>query len=255
MTPDEADIYLEDLGLINPGSDMQRLWSFGISLIGESEMKILRDWITGANGPAEEFILNKCEVDSYFRIIHSQKYDLFRQELIWLDSVLPENVLVADLGCHTGHLTTIMARIRPASRFMGFDSLRRPLNKAKRLVDTYKCEKLTFEHHDVFSLKINPKPDGLISLQGVGLDLSSKPHADAVCNISDTPAFFAMVERFENLDEFKAVYENLETNGFKCVHQNLLKVSSLFCNGALPAFFFTRGHPNKRIPFDEISLN
>ena len=255
MTPEEADLYLKDLGLINPDSDMQRLWSFGKSLIGETEMQGLRNWITGGGGQAEEYLLNKCESDQFFRIIHSQKYDLFKQELIWLDTFLPSNALVADLGCNTGHLTTIMARMRPFSRFFGFDSLDRPLKKARRLKEAFKCKRLTFERHDVFGLQVTPKPDGLVSLQGVGLALSSKPHADAVCNIADSQAFFGLVERFENRDRFKSVCDNLESNGFICAHQSLLRVNSLFCKGHQPAFIFTRGYPNKQIPFDAITLS
>jgi SAM-dependent methyltransferase len=255
MTTAEADIHLKNLGLVNPGSDMQALWSFGKSLIGDTEMQCLKDWITGAHGSAEEYILNKCEDDPFFRIIHSQKYDLFRQELIWLDSILPPDALVADLGCNTGHLTTIMAKIRPLSRFIGYDHLNKPLEKARRLSEAFKCERLTFEHHDVFGLQVNPKPDGLISLQGIGLALSSKRHADAVCRIADAQAFFAIVERFEDRNELKAVFENLEENGFICAHQSLLKVESLFCKGPMPGLLFTRGLPNERIPFDKISLS
>ena len=254
MTEKQADLYLKDLELINPGSDMQRLWTFGVSLIGEKGMQNLKEWVTEKEG-GEEYLLNKCSEDPYFRIIHSQKYDLFRQELIWLDSILPPNALVADLGCNTGHLTTVMARMRPSSRFIGYDCLEKPIEKAMRWIKKFKCEMLTFEQRDVFNLQINPKPDGLISLQGVGLALSSKRLADAVCNIADTSAFFAVVERFDELDEFKAVYENLEQNGFVCVHQKLLKTDCIFKKGAMPGFVFTRGLPGERIPFDKVSFN
>jgi hypothetical protein len=254
MTTEEADKYLKDLGFINPGHDFQKLWAFGKALVGDREMHRLKDLVTGNYSDGEEQILRKCAEDSFFRIIHSQKYDLFRQELIWLDEVLPKEVFVADLGCHTGHITAALARMRPSSRFMGFDCLKKPIEKANLLRERFSCVNLSFEHRDAFDLQISPKPDGLISLQGVGLALSSKALADAVCNIADIPSFFIIVERFENMNELKAVYDNLAANGFICAHQHLLMVDSLFCKGAFPGFVFTKGHPNDPISFEKLVI-
>ena len=254
MTTEEADKYLEDLGFFNPGHDFQKLWGFGKALVGEREMHQLKGLVTGKHSDGEEQILRKCAEDSFFRIIHSQKYDLFRQELIWLDAVLPQEAFVADLGCHTGHITTALARMRPSSRFMGFDCLKKPIEKAILLRERFSCGNLSFEHRDAFDLEISPKPDGLISLQGVGLFLSSKPLADAVCNIADTPSFFVIVERFENISELKAVYDNLAANGFICAHHNLLTVDSLFCKGNMQTFIFSKGTPNEPIAFDSLII-
>ena len=128
MTPQQADKLLQEIGLFEIKSGPHH-YDKGVQLIGEDAMLELGGYLSGEHEDAEEYLLQKCAEDPYFSLIHSTKYELFREELLWLDKVLPENALVFDLGCNTGHLTTACARIRPKARFAKYNPIKPAIEK------------------------------------------------------------------------------------------------------------------------------
>lgn len=239
MTPDQADGFLQRMGFFDSKGSVIRHHKWSRLLISEAEMVTLGSHFNGQCKDSEKILLNLSAQEKYFEIIHSTKYDLFKQELIWLDAALPEELLVADLGCNTGHITNILSHVRPKSRFIGYDRLPKAIDKANALKSLFNNEKITFEIFDVFNVSVSPKPDLLLSLQGIGYGLLSKPHAEAVCRIADQEAFLILIEKFSD-EELATVTSNLSACGFNLLGKDSLEVKSIYLTGTITAAVYKR---------------
>ena len=211
--------------------------------LGGKAMGRLIEYFTAKHEGSEGYLLEKCAEDSYFEVINSTKYDLFKKEILWLKEVLPDNALIADLGCHTGHITSILARLMPESRFIGYDLIKSAIGRADKIKDTYQIAKLSFECRDAFSLSIDPKPDGILSLQAIGRTLTSKERVDWLCNLVDEQSFIALIDSFYPEDEVmvKEMLGNFRLNGFQLSEYQLLTYNSIYGKGSRPALLLTRG--------------
>jgi len=254
MTPQQADKLLQELGLFETKSVPEH-YAKGVQLIGEDAMLELGTYLNGEYENAEEYLLEKCAEDPYFSLIHSTKYALFREEIIWLDSVLPENALVFDLGCNTGHLTVACAKMRPMSKFVGYDPLKPAIEKANRLKNQYGLQKLFFECYDAFNIKTDPKPDGLISLQAIGCYLDDSKNIDILCNLVDSKGFIILIDNFVRLRGLKKILHQFEKNGFLLSGYSPLKPKGFHYIKSLPAILLCRNlTPTTKISIKAIRL-
>lgn len=240
MTPEEADKLLQEIGLFETQGIAEH-YENGIQLIGEDAMQELAGYLNGEHEGSEEYLLRKCAEDPYFSLIHSIKYSLFREELIWLDRVLPENALVFDLGCNTGHLTAACARMRPISKFVGYDPIRPAIEKANRIKKQMGIEKLSFECHNAFNIRTDPKPDGLLSLQAIGCYLDETKYIDILCNLVDLKGFIVLIDNFVKVKGLKKTLNHFEKNGFSLFGYNILQPKGFHYISSLPAILLCRG--------------
>jgi SAM-dependent methyltransferase len=240
MTTQQADEQLKQLGLFQVKS-MEEHAEIVTNMIGESAMLELGDHFNGEHENSEEYLLEKCGEDPYFSIIHSMKYNIFKEELIWLDKVLPENALVFDLGCNAGHMTALCAKMRNSCRFVGYEMISSTLKKANRIKSDMGLDNLSFENYDVMNLKTDPKPDGLMILQALGAYLDDPENIVKLCNFVDTKAFIILIEKFVKEKELKVILKNFEKLGF-----NLIRFDKISCDAytkvkTMPAIFLERG--------------
>jgi SAM-dependent methyltransferase len=240
MTPQQADKLLQEIGLFETKSGPEHVEK-GVQLIGEDAMLELGGYLNGDHENAEQYLLEKCAEDPYFSLIHSIKYSLFREELIWLDRVLPENALVFDLGCNTGHLTAACARMRPTSKFVGYDPLKPAIDKANRLKGEHGLEKLFFECHNALNIKTDPKPDGLMSLQAIGCYLDETKNIDILCDLVDSKGFIVLIDNFVKVKGLKKILSHFDENGFSLCGYNILKPKSFHYISPIPAVLLCRG--------------
>ena len=213
MTPQQADLLLQEIGLFETKSGPEH-YEKGVQLIGEDAMLELAGYLNDEHENAEEHLFEKCAEDPYFSLIHSLKYTVFKEELIWLDKVIPENALVFDLGCNTGHMTALCAAMRKSCRFVGYDTISLPLKKANQIKSNMGLENLSFEQSDFMNLKPDPKPDGLMSLQSLGHYLDEPENIAKICNLTDTKGFIILVEAFLKEEVLKYILESFEKHGF-----------------------------------------
>jgi SAM-dependent methyltransferase len=240
MTPQQADEQLKQLGLFRVNS-VDEHDGIITAMIGEEAMLELSSHLSGAHENSEEYLLEKCGEDPYFSIIHSMKYNIFKEELIWLDKVLPENALVFDLGCNTGHMTALCAKMRKGCKFVGYDMIGSTLKKANQIKSDMGLDNLSFVNYDVMNLKTEPKPDGLIILQALGPYLDDPKNVAKLCNLTDTKAFIILVEKFVKEKGMKTILKTFEKNGF-----NLIFFDKISCDDhtnvkTMPAIFLERG--------------
>jgi SAM-dependent methyltransferase len=142
------------------------------------------------------------------------KYNIFKEELIWLDKVLPENALVFDLGCNTGHMTALCAKMRKSCKFVGCETIDLTLKKADQIKSALGLDNLSFKNCDFMSLNTAPKPDGIMSLQAIGNYLDDPENIAKICNLTDTKAFIILVEAFRRQKELKSILKAFEKYGF-----------------------------------------
>jgi SAM-dependent methyltransferase len=239
---EEIDAMLQDLGFF-PHKDINEFDRIARKRIGGKAMGQLIDYFTCKHENSEEYLLNKCAEDGFFEVIHTTKYDLFKKEILWLKDRLPQNALIADLGCHTGHITSILARLMPESKFIGYDLIDSAIGRANRIKEAYGIPKLSFECRDAFCISIDPKPDGILSLQAIGEALASKERVDRVCDLVDDQAFIVLIDRFYPGDEgmVKEMLGNFRQNGFQLSEFELLSYKSIYGERSLPAIMLTRG--------------
>jgi SAM-dependent methyltransferase len=201
----------------------------------------LAGYLNGDHEDGETYLLEKCAEDPYFSLIHSTKFALFREELLWLDKILPEDALVFDLGCNTGHLTTTCARMRPMSKFVGYDPLKPAIEKANQLKDQHGLEKVFFECRNAFNIKTDPKPDGLISLQAIGCYLGETKYIDVLCDLVDMEGFIVLIDNFVKVNGLKKILNHFEKKGFLLHGYNILKPKGFHYISSLPAILLCRG--------------
>jgi len=239
---DDIDAMLQELGFF-PHKDTHDFEKIARKRLGGKAMGRLIEYFTATHEGSEAYLLEKCAEDNYFEVIHSTKYELFKKEILWLKEVLPDNALIADLGCHTGHITSILARLLPESRFIGYDLIESAIGRANKIRDSYLIPKLTFECRDAFDTNIDPKPDGILSLQAIGPTLTSKERVDCLCNLVDDQAFIALVDNFYTDDEkmVKEMLGHFRENGFHLSEFELITYNSIYGKRSLPALFLSRG--------------
>ena len=240
MTPQQADKLLEEIGLFETKSIPEH-YEKGVQLIGEDAMLELAGYLNGDHEDGERYLLEKCAEEPYFSLIHSTKFALFTEELLWLDKVLPQDALVFDLGCNTGHMTAACARMRPSSRFAGYDPIKSVIDKAKRIKEQLGIEKLSFECHNAFNFKTDTKPDGLISLQAIGCYLDETKYIDLLCNLVDTKAFIVLIDNFVKVKGLKKILYHFEKKGFSLCGYNILKPKTFHYISSITAILLCRG--------------
>lgn len=240
MTPQQADKLLQEIGLFEIKSGPEH-YDKGVQLIGEDAMLELGGYLNDEYENAEEYLLEKCAEDPYFSLIHSLKYSLFREELIWLDKVLPEKALVFDLGCNTGHLTAACARMRPNSRFVGYDTIKPTIEKANRIKEQLGIENLLFECDSAFKIKKDQKPDGLISFQALGSYLDETKYIDLLCDLANAKSFIVLIDNFVKVKGLKKILKHFEKNGFSLFGYNILKPKTFHYISSIPAILLCRG--------------
>jgi hypothetical protein len=136
-----------------------------------------------------------------------------------------------------------LARLLPDSRFVGYDLIGSSIERANKIRETYQIPKLTFECLDAFATSIDPKPDGILSLQAIGTTLRSKERVDWLCNLVDEQAFIVLIDNFYSDDEemVRKMLADFQQNGFQLSHYELLSYNSIYGKGSRPALFLTRG--------------
>ena len=213
MTPQQADKLLQEIGLFETKSGPEH-YEKGVHMIGEDAMLELASYLNDEHENAEERLFEKCAEDPYFSIIHSLKYNVFKEELIWLDRVLPENALIFDLGCNTGHMTALCAKMRRSSRFIGYDIFSLPLKKADQIKRQMGLGNLSFEHCDFMNLKPDRRPEALISLQALGDYLDDPDNIANICSLTAKEASIILVEAFRKEEVLRSILEDFEKHGF-----------------------------------------
>ena len=240
MTPDQADKLLQEIGFFQT-KGVPEHYEKGVQLIGEDAMLELGSHFNGEYEDSERYLLEKSAQDPYFSIIHSTKYSIFKEELLWLDQVLPKDVLVADLGCSTGHMTALCARMRPCSRFIGIDVIPSVIKKANSIKEKLGLANLSFEHFDFRTINTAPKPDGLISLQAVGAYLDDQATIFHLSNYVDSRAFIILVEAFEVEDGLKRILRGFQSCGFSLVRFDKINCGEGRKIKTMPGIFLARG--------------
>jgi SAM-dependent methyltransferase len=213
MTPQQADKLLQEIGLFDTRSVAEH-YEKGVQLIGEDAMLELAGYLDDEHENAEEHLFEKCAEDPYFSLIHSLKYNVFKEELIWLDKAIPEKALIFDLGCNTGHMTALCAKMRKSCIFVGYDTISLPLKKANQIKSDMGLENLSFEHRDFMNLKPDQRPEALISLQALGAYLDDPDNIANICNLTATEASIIFVEAFRKEEVLRSILEAFEKHGF-----------------------------------------
>lgn len=243
MTPDQADKLLQQIGLFETKSVPEH-YAKGVQLIGEDAMLELGSHFNGEYEDSEKYLLEKSAEDPYFSIIHSTKYSIFKEELVWLDQVLPKDVLVADLGCSTGHMTALCAKMRPCSRFVGVDLIPSVIKKANSIKEQLGSANLSFEQYDFRTIKTTPKPDGLISLQAVGAFLDDQATISHLSDYVDSKAFIILVEAFVVAEGLKRILKGFQSFGFSMARFDKINCGKGRRIKTMPGIFLARGFDN-----------
>jgi len=240
MTPQQADKLLQEIGLFETKSGPEH-YERGVQLIGEDAMLELAGYLNDEHENAEERLFEKCSEGPYFSIIHSLKYNVFKEELIWLDKVIPENALVFDLGCNTGHMTALCAKIRKSCSFIGYDRISLPLKKANQIKNDIGLANLLFEHCDFMSLETDQKPDVLMSLQSLGDYLDDPDNIANICSLTAKDASIILVEAFRKEEVLRSVLTTFEKHGFYLSLFNRIKCGPYQEVETMPAILLERG--------------
>jgi len=254
MTPQQADMLLQEIGLFETKSGPEH-YERGVQLIGEDAMLELAGYLNDEHENAEEHLFEKCSEDPYFSLIHSLKYNVFKEELIWLDKVIPENALIFDLGCNTGHITALCAKMRQSCRFVGYDAISLPLKKANQLKSKMGLENLSFEHCDFMNLKTNQKPDVLMSLQSLGDYLDDPDNIANICSLAAKEASIILVEAFLKEEVLRSILETFKKHGFYLSLFDKIKCGPYQEAETMPAILLERGfNSSPRIDIKTITL-
>jgi SAM-dependent methyltransferase len=254
MTPEEADKLLQEIGLFETKSVPEH-YEKGVQLIGENAMIELAGYLNGDHEDGETYLLEKCGEDPYFSIIHSMKYNIFKEELIWLDKVLPENALVFDLGCNTGHMTALCAKMRKSCKFVGCETIDLTLKKADQIKSALGLDNLSFKNCDFMYINTGPKPDGIMSLQAIGNYLDDRENIAKICSLTDTKAFIILVEAFRKEEVLKSILATFEKHGFYLSLFNKITCGAYQEAETMPAILLERGFTSSpRVDIKTISL-
>jgi SAM-dependent methyltransferase len=254
MTPQQADKLLQEIGFFETKSGPEH-YERGVQLIGEDAMLELAGYLNDEHENAEERLFEKCSEGPYFSLIHSLKYNVFKEELIWLDRVLPKNALIFDLGCNTGHMTALCAAMRKSCRFVGYDTISLPLKIANQIKSNMGLENLSFEQSDFMNLKPDPKPDGLMSLQSLGHYLDEPENISKICNLTDTKGFIILVEAFLKEDVLRSILATFEKHGFYLSLFDKITCGSYQEAETMPAVLLKRGFDSsQRLDIKTMSL-
>jgi SAM-dependent methyltransferase len=97
--------------------------------------------------------------DLWRRIYDEQLVDGFLGAAPGLPERLHEGILVADIGCGTGHAANLMAREYPTSRFVGYDIGEDAIAAARREAQVMGLANVRFEVLDVRQLPTKPRLD------------------------------------------------------------------------------------------------
>ena len=138
-------------------------------------------------------------------------------------------------------MTAACARMRPNSRFAGYDPIKSAIEKAKRIKDQLGIEKLSFECHNAFNFKTDTKPDGLISLQAIGCYLDETKNIDILCDLVDSKGFIVLIDNFVKVKGLKKILKHFDKNGFSLCGYNILKPKSFHYISSIPAVLLCRG--------------
>ena len=254
MTPQQADMLLQEIGLFETKS-VHEHYEKGVQLIGEDAMLELAGYLNDEHENAEERLFEKCAEGPYFSLIHSLKYNVFKEELIWLDRVLPKNALIFDLGCNTGHITALCAAIRNSCKFVGYDTISLPLKKANQIKNEMGLENLSFEHCDFMNLKTNQKPDVLMSLQSLGDYLDDPDNIANICSLAAKEASIFLVEAFLKEEVLRSILETFKKHGFYLSLFDKIKCGPYQEAETMPAILLERGFiSSPRIDIKTITL-
>ena len=240
MTPQQADKLLQEIGLFETKSVAEH-YEKGVQLIGEDAMLELAGYLNDEHENAEERLFEKCAEGPYFSLIHSLKYNVFKEELIWLDRVLPKNALIFDLGCNTGHMTALCAAMRKSSRFVGYDTIDLSLKKANQIKTDMGLENLSFEHCDFMNLKPDQRPDVLMSLQAIGDYLDDPDNIANICSLAAKKASIIFVEAFRKEEVLKSILATFEKHGFYLSLFDKITCGAYQELEAMPAIQLARG--------------
>ena len=240
MTPEEADKWLRELGLFHING-VDEHYKRGVRLIGKKKMSFLAEHFNGEHEDSESYLSEKCGEDPYFSLIQSQKYTIFKEELLWLDQTLPENALVFDLGCSTGHMTALCAKMRPCSKFVGIDRIPSVIKKAISIKEKLGMTNLSFEQYDFTSIGTTTKPDGIISLQALGPFLYNHASISYLSNFVDLQAFIILVEAFQDLDGLKDILKTFNSHGFSLINFDKIHCGKSRKVKTMPGILLARG--------------
>jgi len=254
MTPQQADRHLQEIGFFKT-KGVPEHYEKGVQLIGEDAMLELAGHFNGEYENSEEYLLEKSAEDPYFSIIHSTKYSIFKEELLWLDQVLPKDALVADLGCSTGHMTALCAKMRPCSRFVGVDLIPSVIKKANSIKEQLGLTNLSFGQYDIRTIKTKPKPDGIISLQAVGAYLDDQATISNLSDYVSSRAFIILVEAFVVEKGLKRILKGFQSCGFSLVRFDKINCGRGRQVKTMPGILLVRGlETTARIDIETIKL-
>jgi SAM-dependent methyltransferase len=254
MTPQQADEQLKQLALFHVESIDEHA-EIAAAMIGVEAMLELGSHLNGEHENSGEYLLEKCAEDHYFSLIHSLKYNVFKEELIWLDRVLPKNALIFDLGCNTGHMTALCANMRKSCRFVGYDTIDLTLKKADQIKSALGLENLSFENYDFMNLNTEPKPDGIMSLQAIGNYLDHPENIAKICSLTNTKAFIILVEAFLKEEVLRSILATFEKHGFYLSLFDKITCGAYQEAETMPAILLKRGfNSSPSVDIKSISL-
>jgi len=254
MTPQQADEQLQQLGLFRVDSVDEHA-GIAAAMIGQEAMLELGSHLNGEHENSKEYLFEKCGEDPYFSLIHSLKYTVFKEELIWLDRVLPKNALIFDLGCNTGHMTALCSTMRKCSRFVGYETIDLALKKANQIKSEMDLDNLSFEHCDFMSLKPDQRPDAIMSLQALGTYLNDANKISYICNLSAKKASIILVEAFLKEEVLKSILTAFEKHGFYLSLFDKITCGAYQDFETIPAILLRRGcDTTQRVDIKSIRL-
>jgi SAM-dependent methyltransferase len=163
--------------------------------------------------------------------------------------------LIFDLGCNTGHITALCAKMRKSCRFVGYDAISLPLKKANQLKSKMGLENLSFEHCDFMNLKTDQKPDAIISLQALGDYLDDPDNIANICSLTTKEASIILVEAFLKEEVLKYILESFEKHGFYLSLFDEITCGSYQEVETMPAILLERGADSSpRVDIKSISF-
>ena len=123
---------------------------------------------------------------------------------ILIDSVVPvvtglaqrldAGIDVADIGCGTGHSTTLLARAFPASRFAGYDLAADAIDRGRAEAADYELANVTFDVLDVTKLSADPPLGAVFAFDAIHDQTDPAAVLRAVFDALEPGGIFVMLD-------------------------------------------------------------
>jgi hypothetical protein len=143
--------------------------SHGIDHFGKHLYALAECFRSGGGVPYSEFRPEFTERmdDLWRRVYDEQLVDGFLGAAPGLRERLCEGILVADIGCGTGHAANLVAREYPSSRFVGYDIGEDAITAARGEAQAMGLDNIRFEVLDVRQLPTEPRLDLITAFDAI----------------------------------------------------------------------------------------